>query len=455
MKCKKLLAILLALCLILSLTSCGQKSEQDEKFDELTKSSAAPGSQMESSASEPVPEDTDISGTLTLKTPDEFYWSRWVKHFNKKYPNVTVELVGTGTDRGTYAQQTIVELMGGEAPADLVDMNYLPYFDCVEAGVFENLLAWIDNDPVVKKDELYTNVLDAVTYKDSAAGLPLAFLVNGMRLNKAMLAAASLEEAPETASFPEMIEWYNKAKDAGAAAKDSYFTGATYNPYTCFHTELQRYLKEKEKTASFDDPAFTELLSTMKTVSWNNLLDFDTEYAGFSNLELSSRLFMNDQVAEILGADQRPLYEGTDTATPAIQLAASDGTIPFGAVVGPVGIPVASENKELAWRFIRFFLSEMELEGQKPYEGDYFGPTPLNLRNALELAKGMFPDDEKAVETADAWASRVNAISLLTNNELLLQDINKIFNEYFQNDLISAEECAKKIQDRAEMFLLE
>ena len=164
---------------------------------------------------------------------------------------------------------------------------------------------------------------------------------------------------------------------------------------------------------------------------------------------------MNDQVAEILGADQRPLYEGTDTATPAIQLAASDGTIPFGAVVGPVGIPVASENKELAWRFIRFFLSEMELEGQKPYEGDYFGPTPLNRRNALELAKGMFPDDEKAVEAADAWASRVNTISLLTNNEMLLQDINKIFNEYFQNDLTSAEECAKKIQDRAEMFLLE
>ena len=136
MKCKKLLAILLALCLILSLTSCNQKSEQDEKFDELTKSSAAPGSQMESSASDPAPEDTDISGTLTLKTPDEFYWGRWVKHFNKKYPNVTVELVGAGTDRGTYAQQTIVELMGGEAPADLVDMNYLPYFDCVEAGVF-------------------------------------------------------------------------------------------------------------------------------------------------------------------------------------------------------------------------------------------------------------------------------------------------------------------------------
>ena len=46
MKCKKLLAILLALCLILSLTSCNQKSEQDEKFDELTKSSAAPGSQI-------------------------------------------------------------------------------------------------------------------------------------------------------------------------------------------------------------------------------------------------------------------------------------------------------------------------------------------------------------------------------------------------------------------------
>lgn len=67
----------------------------------------------------------------------------------------------------------------------------------------------------------------------------------------------------------------------------------------------------------------------------------------------------------------------------------------------------------------------------------------------------MFPDDEKAVEAADAWASRVNTISLLTNNEVLLQDINKIFNEYFQNDLTSAEECAKKIQDRAEMFLLE
>lgn len=60
-----------------------------------------------------------------------------------------------------------------------MDLNYLPYYDCVESGVFENLLTWMDEDPVVKKDELYTNVLDAVTYKGSVAGLPLAFLLGG------------------------------------------------------------------------------------------------------------------------------------------------------------------------------------------------------------------------------------------------------------------------------------
>jgi len=52
--------------------------------------------------------------------------------------------VGAGTGRTVYAQQTIVELMGGEAPADLVDLNYLPYYECVESGMFENLLIWMD-----------------------------------------------------------------------------------------------------------------------------------------------------------------------------------------------------------------------------------------------------------------------------------------------------------------------
>ena len=457
MKSPKIISLIMAVLLCTSVfTGCGQ-SEEDKKFDELTKTSSAPESQLEteSEASAPVEDDADISGTLTLKTPDSFYWERWIKHFNKKYPNVKVELVGVGTDRTEYAQQTIVELMGGEAPADLVDLNYLPYYGCVESGVFENLLEWMDNDPVVRKDELYTNVLDAVTYQDSMAGLPLAFLAGGMRLNKKYLEAAGVTGTPETASFPEMIQWYNQAVDSGAVPKDGFFVGGTYNPYTCFQTEYQRYMKEKEGAASFDDPSFAETLTAMKTVSWNNIQEFQPEYSSLKSLEMADNVFMDDSVDAILSAGHTPLCEESDSATAAIQLAASDGTIQFGAVVGPVGIPVASENKELAWRFLRFFLSEMELEGQLPYEGDYFGPTPLNRRNALELARSVFLDDKAAVEMADQWASRVNAISLLTNNNVLMIDINEIFNQYFQNDLLTPEQCAQKIQERAEMFLLE
>lgn len=455
MKSKRVISLITAVLLCTSVfTGCGQ-SEQDKKFDELTKTNSSPEARPESEVSAPVEDDDDISGTLTLKTPDSYYWKRWVKHFNKKYPNVKVELVGVGASRTEYAQQTIVELMGGEAPADLVDINYLPYYGCVESGVFENLLEWMDNDPVVKKDELYTNVLDAVTYQDSVAGLPLAFFAGGMRLNKKYLEAAGVTETPETASFPEMIQWYNQAVDSGAVPKDGFFVGGMFNPYSCFHTEYQRYMKEKEGTASFDDPTFAETLTAMKTVSWNNIQEFQPEDSSLGSLEMADNVFMDDSVEEILKKSKIPLYKESDSATAAIQLAASDGTIQFGAVVGPIGIPVASRNKELAWRFLRFFLSEMELEGQPPYGGDYFGPTPLNRRNALELARTMFPDDEKAVEMADQWASRVNAISLLTNNELLLQDITEIFNQYFQNDLLTSEQCAQKIQERAEMFLLE
>ncbi len=454
---KKSLSVLVCIALILSCFSACNSQESDKIYNDAVKESS---SIPDTESSQESGEDEKLSGKLTLKTPDNSYWKEWIKMFNKKYPDVTVELIGVGTDRLTYATQTITELMSGEPTADIVDMCFLPYFRCIDSGLFENLITYMDNDPVVKKDELYTNLLDAVTYKDSIAGLPLAVTAYAIRLNTNILDSIEVTEIPQQSDFVQMMDWYQKALETGAVPTDLMFMPTTYNPYTCFGLEYHRYFDEQTGTVSFNSPDFAAMLKAMKTVNWDHFRPEPTgpdaeELKAIYRLELADNIFSADIVDEFLTPMSQNLFKASDSASSTIILTASDGKVPFNSIVGPAGIPVVSENKELAWRFLRFFLSEMDCEGMLPYEGDYYGPTPLNRKNTLQMAKAVFGEDQESIDKMDSCMKSLNSISVLTTNEVLYNDLGKIFNDFYINDLITAEECGQKMQERAEIFLKE
>ena len=123
---------------------------------------------------------------------------------------------------------------------------------------------------------------------------------------------------------------------------------------------------------------------------------------------------------------------------------------------------------ELAWEFLKFLvehkdyeeeMSKTSTEGQEnPLPSDYsklYGSSiPVN-RNALEeLCQLMFGKSGPTVfERADEMIWELNVLSFSDAN--LGDSLAEIQSEFYDSHLITAEECAQQMQERAEIYLRE
>lgn len=146
-------------------------------------------------------------------------------------------------------------------------------------------------------------------------------------------------------------------------------------------------------------------------------------------------------------------------ATKAIPITSSNGERLFqSSDYGPMAIMETSQNKELAWEFIKMQIEEFELSDYEfdGMEQDFFhGGIPVNKNNSRKLMEMTYGDGhEEEIKAIEDWTSQLNRHAMMTENSDLSYAIYHICEEYY-TDLISAEECAKKVQERVYMFLNE
>lgn len=144
---KKLLTILLALILVLSLAACQQSSNQTPAENQSP--TQAPADTTTPAATEPELKPTDSLVLYTSAGASEY--ELIVNEFNKKYPDIKVEVVSAGT--GELASRITAEkqnpygdvLMGGGATTYLGIADMLePYASENKANLFPEFLS--DND---------------------------------------------------------------------------------------------------------------------------------------------------------------------------------------------------------------------------------------------------------------------------------------------------------------------
>lgn len=61
---------------------------------------------------------------------------------------------------------------------------------------------------------------------------------------------------------------------------------------------------------------------------------------------------------------------------------------------------------------------------------------------------------EEAIRKIDQWNSDRNEINILSHTYILFDEIKKITDEFYEGRL-TAEECARQVQERAEIYLKE
>lgn len=182
---KKLFALLLVVCMLLSMAACST-STNDNETDE-TDSAAAQTAESEQSDVSTAEEDT-----ITIMVPPVTgdytdLLAGWIEDFEAEYPNLHIEVITTSWD--DHSEKLSTMALAGEAP-DIAEVSYGAIGTYVEMGVAVNIADYMDAETLADYDQ---NALDYMTLEDTLYGLPLYLTIQALGGNKAMMEAAGID----------------------------------------------------------------------------------------------------------------------------------------------------------------------------------------------------------------------------------------------------------------------
>lgn len=454
----KKLSILLALLVVLSCAGC--RSEEDRLYDQLVNHSSAlpeaesqPAGQPEKTGAPQV--NTELSGQLVLRTytspATAEIWQDYIREFNELYPDVEIRMadVDAISDVSEYISRTTVELMSGEA-GDILDLSFLPATRYSASGVLRELDDLMDAYPDFTGDKYYTNVLDAMRCQGKLYCMPYEFALVGIRLDRAATDALEFScNSGDSIGVSQVLELAARANQLPDFA-DMPVLG--YCQWDAFNfVEFSSRIDEDERKADFESESFVEYLTALKALRYK-------EDAGPGASLMPDDGFLSDGFCTIAGLRTASKQFGENyatlldspTVTPMLALQPDSGEGLFSAM--SLGITSSCKNPEAAFTFIKFVMdNERRLDPDNYLRSDF---TPVNREVHRKTLEVYLPDEPEQAAAIDRWCSEVQTVIFYDRNRELLDQLNEICQQYM-NDLLSPEECARQMQERAYLYLNE
>lgn len=452
-------------------------SEQDRNFDDVVSAQKAANQEartmLEAAGDSQAQTSKQLSGELRIAMPirDESLY-RWSKKFREIHPDVKItfdcivpdtyaDIPDDYTTR--YIEKTVTELSSGDA-ADIADLGFVSFYEYGKAGLFEDINEMIANDPDINRDDLYTNILDALESPDgSLYVLPTYFRFNVFVLNDYIIYKLGIdveEEYRDGADYNDLMDLFWQAVDAGViepGGENGCYFARNQNKNFFEGYVTPQYLDEKAREARFDTPEFIEYLEKTDALPFEHTVAQGGEFPyNWPNFGISD--YFCQQVPTTpttLGSIDQNSLSGS---TGAIFYQGREGNIPFSAA-SLLALPKGG-NKELAWEFLKFVIEEKEFPEEidiynPPQLVEYFIPysqaVPINRKNYLKLYSAAF--SPALAEKFDKYQQTLNM--RCGNSVDLMENLMDILISYYDNHLISAEECAKQLQERAWIYLNE
>ncbi len=465
---KKFISIVLILSLI-SLISCTDQSAQIY--------SENMGSAQQESDTESEDSDDTNNNVLVISSdlaPMEFSGVLpLVEGFKKLHPDVEIIISDTGVDMmsltadevpiafNKYMDDLSVKMLAGEAP-DLIYGTSDYNNDFAFSGLLYDLNEFIDNDETFIKEDFFMNVLEAWEIAGGLHSMPSILMFNSVRFRQDVLdgVGISLDEI-ESADYKFLFDTYYKVLDSGLFPEITHLGREEYvgkAPLTS--DEMASAFDRESMTVSFESEEFLDFLNT------TNGYDVTDIPFGFFALDGSDFLFQRDEYlveGSITSVSKATYLVSTQAnASNAVPITTSEGEL---FVTGNnFSIPKDAQNPELAWEFIKYCIYESEtvstaLDAIGEWEGDRFeSAIPINKNNFKKLCDAYAVGETQEAYMTDFYDYVVKSLELPIATKLpsatLARTISKIQVDFY-NGLMTAEECANAMQDRAEIYFAE
>ena len=519
----KAMSIIMSLFLIVSLAACGTTGG--------TSPDNTNGGSGGSNGTDTPDSTISLTGEITVTAYDSMRSKAFLEEaallFEEKYPGTKVnvetfsampeirtseqggmrmsmvEMQDDPQGRHDYINKVNTSLMSGRG-ADILAMDVLPIHKYADSGQLENLAAYMQADPQFNPGDYRANIIDAARYKGGTWFMPLDYTFDYYAYDSTLINgnAASGFGADSALTAGELValgmplfdgsdKMFNRADYTGGRG-GSMWDILLSESYTSF-------VDVENKRANFNDGSFAALLESVKEYSELGYItegvtgqqdagaimqraasgEGPTDRAFFKpkNVFSLTRQYTRDlnlMVNMAIGGGVMTIEDDDEIAG---IVSNADGSVPF-TFDQAYGINSGSQNKETAWAFIKFLLSEeMQLANtmptslpllnsarEKKAENTLTGLGAMRGYSAQGGQGGQAPQMTEAQQAAlaEALTGYNAAVERLSNqiNAYIFKDtiVNDMISsevQYFFEGSKSAEEVANVLQNRVNLYLNE
>lgn len=405
-----------------------------------------------------------MQGEITVSCLfSEEFLSAAAEQFMKKYPDVKVTInaymdsEGSGTGAmpvEEYQTYLNTKIMTGKAE-DILFVNFLPITKYSEMGVFEDLSGYVQAMPEMNNDNFFMNVLQAAK-QDSGAlyVIPYRVRLNTISLSTALRAEqgdqwGSLKDM-QGVHFTTVLDIAKKLVDE-TNKKNAFLIQMNAVPYAEYliKDSLSRFIDVDKKEAHLDTPEYIELIESVKALNDAGYFDSDVD---FYNVEY--------YFASTCDFDIQAAYYSLDPkgdTTDCVPLADADGNVSIMSSTC-AALNSASKNKEVAWEFLRYMLSDevQTLPSQYGLSANKKGLDAVAQRYYSFYDKGNggagFGSAEEYKNLLVNWMEQINACDTLDSAIMTLIATE---NEKYLAGQQTAEDAARRLQRQVEQYFNE
>lgn len=352
-KGRKLLALFV--CMVCLFSGCGNAQTQNEEnlqSDGTDISSSNGTTEQEEEYVQP-----EMKGEITVSSfMEQEFLTAAAEQFMDLYPDVKVtvnvynETSGAGSVED-YQNYLNTKIMTGKAE-DIILNSFLPVEKYSEMGVFEDLGRYISLTPEFTEENYFMNVLQSAKEKSGEIYLiPYMAKFDVVGFSDTLLSEQTgMENRLQSAGFSDRME-IAKELVSNTSKKNAFLIMMNEVQYADYLIEdkLSDFIDVEKKSVNLDSDAYITLLKEVKELSDNHAFDADVDfynteyyYAATCDYDVQAAFYELDE------------QSGLSYSMP---IADSEGKVAVNANYC-MALNSASQNKDLAWEFMKYLLSE-------------------------------------------------------------------------------------------------
>ena len=268
-------------------------------------------------------------------------------------PDVEIVLNKYDNDMERYMQEMEEQLASGAA-CDIMDATGITDGILSNMDPLADMYPMLRNDPGFNESEYYMNVLDGMAYYGKLAEFPTCFTYSLLGVHDSF--SADLTERYrqyDRITYRELLDLYSSVPD-----KEGRYLSKNIDAITATNANINSFIDLNNKTCDFNNPRYIAMIADAKQATPPQKTENEElnllfgKYMSKANQEACATEYLFDSALASDFLVYFPLNE-EEVFTHYIPEAGENGALTI-VPVRRFCIAESSQNKELAWEFIKF-----------------------------------------------------------------------------------------------------